>query len=101
MGSGCFPDDYAPAQRTVWALQEARLILQRLIGDSLDWVPMDTYLAQYLLPDGERATVLASSFSASLELVREGQVELRQSAAFAPLLMRRRRTDANKANDNQ
>ena len=95
-----FPDDYAPAQRTVWALQEARLILQRLIGDSIDWVPMDTYLAQYLLPEGERATVLASSFSASLELVREGQVELRQSAAFAPLLMRRR-TDANKANDNQ
>jgi segregation and condensation protein A len=91
-------DDYSPVQRSVWALQDAREILQRLIGDSMDWVPMDTYLAQYLaLPDA-RATVLASSFSASLELVREGQLELRQSGAFAPLLMRRRQNDG-KAHD--
>jgi segregation and condensation protein A len=59
----------------------------------MDWVPMDTYLARYLLTPEERATVLASSFSASLELVREGQLEVRQSAAFAPLLMRRRSDD--------
>ncbi|HTM78449.1 MAG TPA: ScpA family protein, partial [Devosia sp.] len=40
--------DYSPLLRTVWSLQEAREILQRLIGDSMDWVPMDQYLAQYL-----------------------------------------------------
>lgn len=84
------PAEYSPNQRTVWALQEARDILQRLIGQSFEWVALDTYLAQYLARPEERATVLASTFTASLELVRLGQVELRQSAAFAPLLVRRR-----------
>jgi segregation and condensation protein A len=37
-----------------------------------------------------RATVTASSFSASLELVREGRIDLRQTAPFAPLYMRDR-----------
>jgi len=85
------PTGYAPRTRTVWALQDAREILQRLIGDSLDWVSLDTYLARYLADTAERATILASSFASSLELVRTGELELRQSLAFGPLLMRRRR----------
>jgi segregation and condensation protein A len=84
------PTDYEPIQRTVWSLQEARDILQRLIGDSMDWVPMQTYLAQYLATPGERATVMASSFASSLELARQGHVELRQTLAFGPLFVRRR-----------
>jgi len=84
------PAEYVPRQRTVWALQDARDILQRLIGDSSDWVSMQSYLAQYLALPEERATVLASSFASSLELVRQGQVELRQNLAFGPLFMRRR-----------
>ncbi|MDB5505933.1 MAG: ScpA [Devosia sp.] len=86
--------DYTPFTRTVWALGDARDILQRLIGDSFDWLPLDTYLAEYLVKPEHRATILASSFSASLELVREGQLELRQQEAFAPLLMRRRKSDS-------
>ncbi len=84
------PADYALHTRTVWALQEARDILERLIGQSFEWVSLDTYLAEYLSKPEERATALASSFTASLELVRLGQVELRQNAAFAPLMLRRR-----------
>ena len=91
------PSDYTPRQRTVWALQDARDILQRLIGDSSDWVSMQTYLAHYLASPEERATVLASSFASSLELVRQGQVELRQNLAFGPLFMRRRQQDDEKA----
>lgn len=84
------PAEYSPHQRTVWGLQEAREILERLIGQSFEWVSLDTYLADYLARPEERATAMASSFTASLELVRLGQVELRQQEAFAPLLMRRR-----------
>lgn len=83
--------DYAPVQRTVWSLQDARDILQRLIGESFEWVAMDKYLAEYLASPAERRTVLASTFASSLELVRQGQVELRQTAAFGPLFVRRRR----------
>jgi segregation and condensation protein A len=87
------PAEYSPHQRTVWGLQEAREILERLIGQSFEWISLDTYLADYLARPEERATAMASSFTASLELVRLGQVELRQQEAFAPLLMRRRQGD--------
>ncbi|HEY4200779.1 MAG TPA: ScpA family protein [Devosiaceae bacterium] len=87
------PVDYTPLQRTVWSLQEAREILERLVGESLEWVSMDAYLAKYLTVSGERATVLASSFASSLELARQGHIELRQTLTFGPLLMRRRQRD--------
>lgn len=83
--------DYSPIQRTVWSLQEARDILQRLIGDSFEWVSMDSYLADYLATPAERATIRASSFASSLELVRLGQIDLRQTETFGPLFMRRRK----------
>ena len=86
--------DYSPIQRTVWSLQEARDILQRLIGDSFEWVAMDSYLVDYLATSAtERATVRASSFASSLELVRTGQIDLRQTETFGPLFMRRRKAD--------
>lgn len=85
--------DYTPLQRTVWSLQEARDILQRLIGDSFEWISMDSYLANYLGTPEERATIRASSFASSLELVRLGQIDIRQTEAFGPLLMRRHRAD--------
>ena len=37
-----------------------------------------------------RATVFASSLAATLELVREGVVEVHQQAAFAPIYLRKR-----------
>jgi segregation and condensation protein A len=36
----------------------------------------------------ERPTAIASSFAATLELVREGRVEIRQQGAFTPIYMR-------------
>jgi segregation and condensation protein A len=41
--------------------------------------------------------VFASSLAATLELVREGQVELHQHAAFAPIYLRKRDTSGNTA----
>lgn len=88
-------NDFVPVQRTVWSLQEARDILQRLIGESFDWVSLDNYLTEYLAEPEAKATVIASSFTASLELVRQGQVEVRQTSAFAPLFLRRRKGETN------
>ena len=85
--------DYSPSLRTVWSLQDARDILQRLIGDSFEWVPMDTYLTHYLASPTERATIRASTFASSLELVRQGEIDIRQTETFGPLLMRRRRNE--------
>lgn len=78
------------AKRSVWSLKEARDILTRLIGSTSDWTALDHFLIRYLTSPEERRTAIASAFAASLELVREGQLEVRQDAAFQPLWMRRR-----------
>ncbi|WP_319773648.1 ScpA family protein [Breoghania sp.] len=75
-------------RRTVWSLADARTILTRLVGGVAEWAPIDSYLISYITKPEERATVLASAFSASLELVREGKIELRQSETFSPLYIR-------------
>ncbi len=77
-------------RRDVWSLQDARQVLTRLVGDAGDWTSIDSYLIEYLATPEEWATATASTFSASLELVREGVVELRQTEAFAPLYLRRK-----------
>jgi len=78
------------ARRGVWSLQEARDVLTRLVGAFSDWTALDGFLLQYLASPEERQAAKASSFAATLELVREGQMEVRQDAAFAPLYLRNR-----------
>jgi segregation and condensation protein A len=78
------------AKRGVWSLKQAREVLGRMIGEFKDWTALDSFLIKYLSSPEDRATALASSFAASLEMVREGQIEIRQHEAFAPLYMRNR-----------
>nr|WP_157213931.1 ScpA family protein [Rhizobium leguminosarum] len=76
-------------RRTVWSLTEARELLTQMIGEIGDWTAMEHYLLRYLAAPEERVTAIASAFAASLELVREGKLEIRQDGAFQPIYMRR------------
>jgi segregation and condensation protein A len=78
------------AKRTVWSLAEARETLERLIGRSADWARLDEYLITFVVEPSLAPTVFASSFASTLELVREGLMEVHQQAAFAPLYVRKR-----------
>lgn len=75
-------------RQPVLPLAEAREALERLVGTITEWTALDALLVKYIAPEGEEKSVLASSFSASLELAKEGQVELRQEKVFAPLYLR-------------
>jgi segregation and condensation protein A len=77
-------------KRSVWALQDARDILERLVGQAGDWAPLDKYLIEYLVEPSMRATVFASSLAATLELVRDGTLEVHQQSAFSPIYLRKR-----------
>ena len=81
------------AKRTVWSLSEARDVLTRMIGASYDWSRLDAYLISYVVEPAQRATAMASSFAVVLEMVREGQIEVNQSGAFAPIFLRKRAGD--------
>jgi segregation and condensation protein A len=77
--------------RVVWSIKEARQRLETLVGQSLgDWVQLDLFLERYLPAPEAGRTVLASSFGATLEMAREGLVEIRQEAPFAPIYMRKK-----------
>jgi segregation and condensation protein A len=78
------------AKRTVWSLAQAREALERLIGESPDWSCLDEYLMAFVVEPSLAPTVLASSFATTLELVREGRLEVQQQAAFAPIYIRKR-----------
>jgi segregation and condensation protein A len=81
------------APRAVWSLAEARATLERLIGGTHDWNRLDSFLLAYAVEPEMRATVFASSFAATLEMVREGEVEVHQAASFAPIYLRKRAED--------
>lgn len=82
---------YAFDRRDTWTLEQALDRMRRLIGFAGDW----TDLMQFL-PEGwdgspaRRRSAAAATFAASLELAKQGRVELRQADNFAPIALRLR-----------
>lgn len=85
--------------RPVWSIKDARQRLERLVGATGEWVQLDLFLMRYAPTPEQGRTALASSFGASLELVREGKLELRQETAFAPIFMRGREQTSHAPSD--
>jgi segregation and condensation protein A len=73
--------------REVMTLDAAIARVSALVGSALDWATIEAFLP----PEASgtfRASALASSFLAALELARQGRVELKQEGPFAPLYLR-------------
>ncbi|HHL42035.1 MAG TPA: segregation/condensation protein A [Hellea balneolensis] len=84
----------------VLALDEARHRLERAMGTTLEWMSIED-----LLPAGDDfekplpiRSIRASSLLAGLELAKEGVLEIKQTQAFAPIYLRKTKTDG-KPND--
>ncbi|WP_170325216.1 segregation and condensation protein A [Ruegeria arenilitoris] len=75
----------------VFTMEQALERMRPLIGFAGTWTDMETYL-----PDGwdadpvRRRSATAATFAASLELVKEGHMEIKQSETFAPIHLRKR-----------
>lgn len=87
-------DDFRPyvADRdAVFTMEQALDRLRGLIGFAGDWTDLSSYL-----PDGwdtdpqRRRSATASTFAATLELVKDGQLEIRQNENFAPIQLRKK-----------
>jgi segregation and condensation protein A len=76
------------ARRLVWSLAQAREVLLLLLGQAVDWMRLDDYLMEYLTIPENRRTVRASTFSATLEMVREGHLSIRQEQAFGAIWLK-------------
>ena len=80
--------------RRVWSIETARRRLETLVGETIgDWIELDRCLKSYLetgaIAQDDDKTALASSFGATLEMAREGMIELKQEAPFEPIYMRK------------
>ncbi len=83
------PRRYTPPAPVALPLEEARERLREMLPRLTAWSSLRG-VAPATVPGGaSRASCLASTLSASLELVREGTLEARQSAPYADLLLRR------------
>jgi segregation and condensation protein A len=74
--------------REVWSIKHAREWLASLLGGEPDWAALDKFLDEYKPSPALNKTVTASSFGATLELAREGYLEIRQSQPFGPLYLK-------------
>ncbi len=84
---------YAFDRDHVFTMEQALERMRGLIGFAGDWTDLSSYL-----PDGwsadpaRRRSATAATFAASLELAKQGQIELRQGETFAPISIRRKPT---------
>ena len=71
-------------QRMVMTLEDALARVSMMLGEAIDWMDIRHFLPPGAPPE-LRKSALASSFLATLELARQGKLELQQEDSFAPL----------------
>lgn len=81
------------ARAPVYRIEEARERLEAILGTIKDWSRLDRLLPLELRSGPLERSAFASSFMASLELVREGELEMRQLLPFGPVYVRARALD--------
>lgn len=75
----------------VLTLDEALEGMRSLIGSSVDWSTLSSFLPEgWQVDPRRRRSATASNFLASLELAKRGEIELKQEAIFAPLYVRKK-----------
>jgi segregation and condensation protein A len=77
------------ARARIISMEEAFERLRGLIGGVADWTMLQAFLPPGLADLMSRRSALASTFTASLEMTRQGLIELRQSQTFGPIYIRR------------
>ncbi len=78
----------------IYTLDQALERMRGLIGFAGTWVDIASYLPEGFIADpARRRSATASTFAASLELVKEGKAEIRQAEHYAPIQVRRKDED--------
>jgi len=96
------PETYSIVRTRLYSLEESVARLRHLMGNVPSWGVLQNYLpdvagAEEIL---EARSALASTFAATLELVKNGELELRQDGSFAPIYVRKReKTDNETVNE--
>lgn len=74
----------------LYSMDDALDRLGRLIGRVPDWTTLVHFLPEGIGDDLMMRSAIASTFAASLELARQGKLQINQSQTFAPIYVRAR-----------
>lgn len=87
-------DDFRPLvmdREKVFTMEQALERMRSLMGYAGEWGDLMRYLPEGWESDPvKRRSATAATFAASLELVKEGHIEIRQSEVFAPIQLRKK-----------
>lgn len=78
----------------LYSMDDALERLGRLIGTIPDWTTLSRFLPEDIGDDLVMRSAIASTFAASLELARQGKLQINQAQTFAPIYVRARRAEA-------
>ena len=85
-------DDFTPlhlGRGPVYTMEQALERMRGLLGTAIDWTRLAAWLPEEWAGEpARRRSATAASFAAALELVRAGELELRQEGAFQPIWLR-------------
>jgi segregation and condensation protein A len=76
------------AQSALYSVDDALHRLNRMLGETLGWRTLAAFLPTDLRGGLVWRSALSSTFAASLEMCREGKLEIRQDGAFGPIYLR-------------
>ncbi len=77
------------ARRKIVSVEEALVRLSGMLGHTLDWTMLQTFLPPDLTDEFTQRSALASTFNATLEMAKQGKLELRQTHTFGPIYLRK------------
>jgi len=71
------------------SMEQAIIRLRGLVGDVPDWTVLERFIPQDIADPLVARSAIASTFAATLELAREGIVEIRQAGTYGPIYVRK------------
>ena len=87
-------DDFRPFvldRESVFTMEEALDRMRGLIHFAGTWTSLSSYLPEgWEMDPVKRRSATAATFAASLEMVKQGQIEIRQGETFAPIEIRKK-----------
>ena len=84
--------DYSPPVKQLESIESALKRLNKILSNNKEWEQLSLFLPEDLSNDDKvfNSSVLAATFSATLELAKKGELEIRQLNPFGDIFIRAR-----------
>ncbi len=94
-----YNNEWKPRVFSIFSIEDARNRLEKMLGTAIDWIKIEDFLPINNDTTEEgilfRRSSLASIFSASLELSKEGVIEISQNKNFGSIRFKVKETKSN------